>query len=134
VPVLSTGESGRDAEVKMLTTAVPSLKGGAKGQAMARCPECFTVLWSTYRAGSALRIVKVGTIEGVVGGGGRGVACGGLRPDAHIYAASACVWMDLKGERAYQGMGVKEEYWAEESLERFRTFTAGDGGGKTEGG
>lgn len=130
VPVLSTGESGRDAEARMLVTAVPSLKGGEKGQVMARCPECFTVLWSSYVAGSALRAVRVGTVEAVVDGGGRGVACGGLRPDVHIHTAGACGWVDFKGERVYEGMSVKEEYWAEESLERFITFTAGGGGGK----
>jgi hypothetical protein len=37
-------------------------------------------------------------------------------------------------ERVYEGTGVKEEYWAEESLERFRKFTAASRGGKAGGG
>ncbi|KAF2026797.1 hypothetical protein EK21DRAFT_73386, partial [Setomelanomma holmii] len=125
VVTLSTGETGPEAEERMFQSAVPSLKGGIRGQIMSRCPKCFSTLWSSYTAGSALKIVRAGTIDGVVDEQGRYVPCGGLRPDAHIYVASACGWVNLESERVYQGMGVKDEYWSKESLERFEKFTTG---------
>jgi hypothetical protein len=47
---------------------------------------------------------------------------GGLRPDAHIFVKSKVDWVGLEGERVYEEMGKKEEYWSAESLERWRVF------------
>jgi hypothetical protein len=124
-PTLSTGESGPDAHAKLLRTSVPSLKGGEQGQVMTRCPRCYCVLWSNYPAGSALCVVRVGTVDGVVDAEGGYVAAGALRPDAHLFAeGNRHAWLGLEGERVFETMGKKEDYWSEESLERFRMLMA----------
>ncbi|KAH7394060.1 Mss4-like protein [Phaeosphaeria sp. MPI-PUGE-AT-0046c] len=128
IPSLSTGASGPDAESQLLRVPVPSLKGGSEGQIMTRCPKCFTVLWSVYAPVRALRIVRVGTVDGVRGEQGKYVPCGGLRPDAHLFAGESGnrhAWVGLEGERVFETMGTKEEYWGEESLERWRVFREG---------
>jgi hypothetical protein len=93
---------------------------------MYRCPRCYCVLWSTYAAGGhRLRVVRVGTIDDVVTEKGKCVANGGLRPNAHLFVEKGedgnkvGGWMDLQGERTYEKLGNKEEYWSAESLERF---------------
>jgi hypothetical protein len=123
VVTLSTGETGSDAEAKLLRTTVPSLKGGANGQVMTRCPKCYGVLWSEY--GSRLRVVRVGTLDGVINKAGDVVPVGGLKPDAHLFAGeggSKHVWVNLDGEKVYESLGRKEEYWSQESLERWEVF------------
>ena len=93
---------------------------------MHRCPRCYCVLWSNYS--SRLCVVRVGTIDGVVDGEGEYVPCGGLRPDAHLFVGGKRHgWIGLEGERVFEGLPVKEEYWSEESLERFRVFMEGEG-------
>lgn len=70
----------------------------------------------------------MGTVDGVQGPDGRYVACGGLRPDAHLFAGESGnrhSWIGLEGERVFESMGAKEEYWSEESLERWRVFREG---------
>jgi hypothetical protein len=105
----------------LLRTRVPTASG--RGQTMGRCPECYCVLWSEYGdEGRCLRVVRVGTIDGVKDEEGRNVPMGGLKPDAHIYARSRCAWIGVEGERVFEGMGKKEEYWSAESLERWRVF------------
>jgi len=89
---------------------------------MFRCPQCFCVLWSTYAAGVGLKVVRVGTIDGVLDGEGKYVAGGGLRPDAHLFVGSRHGWVGLEGERVYEGLGKREEYWSRESLERLEVF------------
>lgn len=93
---------------------------------MYRCPRCYCVLWSKYGS-SGLCVVRVGTIDGVLDGEGRYVPCGGLRPDAHLFVgANRHAWVGLEGERVFEGLAMKEEYWGEESLERFRVLTSED--------
>ncbi|KAH3906435.1 hypothetical protein HBH56_203930 [Parastagonospora nodorum] len=100
-------QDGKEADI--LRTNVPSEKGG---QTMHRCPKCYTVLWSTYAAGrDLLKVVRVGTIDGGVGK---------LRPDAHLFVGKEKGWMNLDGERVFETVGKKENYWSGESLERFR--------------
>lgn len=104
---------------------------------MSRCPKCFTVLFSQYAPGRALKVVRVGTIDGVKGEKGEYVPCGGLRPDAHLFAEEGGVrhgWIGLGGDgdgdgdgkvKVFEGLGKKEEYWREESLRRWRLFLEG---------
>lgn len=93
-------------------------------QIMYRCPQCYCVLWSTYAAGGhRLKVVRVGTIDDVRNVKGEIVRYGGLRPDAHLFADAENEWMDLQGERVYEKLGKKEEYWSKESLERWKVFT-----------
>jgi hypothetical protein len=89
---------------------------------MTRCPKCYGVLWSEYGSGKCLLVVRVGTIDSVVDDEGKIMPMGGLRPDAHIFVKSKVDWVGLEGERVYEEMGKKEEYWSEESLERWRVF------------
>lgn len=72
----------------------------------------------------------MGTVDGVKGEDGRYVACGGLRPDAHLFAGKAgnrhgWIGVMLEGMRVFEAMGSKEEYWSEESLERWRVCREG---------
>jgi hypothetical protein len=88
---------------------------------MYRCPRCYCVLWSTYSAGGhLLRVVRVGTIDDIISSTGEGLRNGGLRPDAHLFVGKEAGWMDLENERVYEEMGMKEEYWSEVNLERFK--------------
>jgi hypothetical protein len=90
---------------------------------MYRCSQCYCVLWSTYAAGGhRLKVVRVGTLDDVVNERGGVLANGGLRPDAHLFVDEKNAWVNLSGERVYEKLGVKEEYWSEESLERWRVF------------
>jgi hypothetical protein len=80
------------------------------------------VLWSEYGGGKGLIFVRVGTIDSVRDGEGKAVPMGGLRPHAHFYVKSKCSWVGTQGERVYEEMGRKEEYWSKESLERYKEF------------
>ena len=90
---------------------------------MVRCPSCYTILWSHYAFGGALKIIRVGTIDGVVDGEGVYWENGGLRPDAHIFAGEKRHgWIGLDGERVYERYGPREEYWPRESMVRLEAF------------
>ncbi|KAH0444663.1 glutathione-dependent formaldehyde- gfa [Colletotrichum camelliae] len=125
---LSTGENGEEAETQLLRKGIPTATSGAEGQVMVRCPECFTVLWSHYSGTtrSLLKIVRVGTIDGLVDGE-RYVPSGGLRPHAHIFAGSGSKrhrWFDIpEGDVVFDEYGPMEEYWPKESLERYKAFS-----------
>ncbi|OAL46037.1 hypothetical protein IQ07DRAFT_634925 [Pyrenochaeta sp. DS3sAY3a] len=126
---LSTGETGAAADAKLLRKGVPTAHSGPEGQVLARCPECYATLFSTYAAGGPLVIVRVGTLDGVVDGDGRYVAGGGLVPDAHIFAgdgeerSNRFRWFGIpEGSVVYEGYGPREEYWPKESLERIGEF------------
>lgn len=92
---------------------------------MVRCPDCYTVVWSHYAAGGPLKIVRVGTVDGVVDAEGVYWANGGLKPHAHIFAGDEKRhrWFEIpKGSVVYEGYGPREKYWPEESLERLGEF------------
>ncbi|KAL3300370.1 aldehyde-activating protein [Colletotrichum asianum] len=102
---LSTGESGEEAEARLLRKGIPTATSGPEGQVIVRCPECFTVLWSHYSGTtrSLLKIVRVGTIDGLVDGER---------------------WFDIpEGDVVFEEYGPMEEYWPKESLERYRAFS-----------
>jgi hypothetical protein len=80
------------------------------------------VLWSEYGGGKGFKFVRVGTLDSVRDGEGKVVPMGGVRPAAHIYVKSKCSWVGTQGERVYEEMGRKEEYWSRESLERYKEF------------
>jgi hypothetical protein len=64
--------------------------------------------------------VRVGTIDDIISSTGEGLRNGGLRPHAHLFVGKEAGWMDLENERVYEEMGMKEEYWSEVNLERFK--------------
>ncbi|HEX3912335.1 MAG TPA: GFA family protein [Steroidobacteraceae bacterium] len=94
-------------EVRIIDT--PSNSG--KGQLIARCPQCFVALWSTYAgAGELLRFVRVGTLD----------APDALAPDVHIFTASKQPWVQLPaGVPASAGYYKPAELWPKESLDRY---------------
>jgi len=86
---------------------IPSVSGA--GQTLARCPECYVVLWSNYGFhGPLTRIVRVGTLD----------QPDLLPPDAHIFIESKQPWVKLDGERAFEGYYDVQKVWRKESLER----------------
>jgi hypothetical protein len=94
---------------------------------MVRCPECYTVIWSHYKLGGELKIVRVGTVDGVVDEEGEYISNGGLKPHAHIFAGNEKRhrWFDIpEGGVVYDGYGPREEYWPKESLERIEKYSA----------
>ena len=98
---------------------------------MLRCPKCYTVIYSHYATGGPLKIIRVGTVDGVSDEEGRYVANGGLKPDAHIFAGDEKRhrWFDFPpGSVVYEGYGPRGEYWSAESLTRLEEFTKRDEG------
>ncbi|MGH9807788.1 MAG: GFA family protein, partial [Terriglobia bacterium] len=50
-----------------------------------RCPECQTPLWSIYGGRSAIRFVRIGTLD----------RPSAIAPDVHIYVRSKQPWVSL---------------------------------------
>jgi len=76
-----------------------------------RCPECQTALWSTYGGRTAVRFVRVGTLD----------EPSSLVPDVHIFTRSKVPWVGLpKGARAFEVYYDMRAEWPEESLQRRR--------------
>jgi len=86
----------------------------ARGQRIARCPDCRIALWSNYAgAGPILRFVRVGTLD----------TPDLLPPDIHIYTASKQPWVVLPpGAAAVPEFYDIERYWSAESLARRAAF------------
>jgi hypothetical protein len=90
-------------------TKISSASGN--GQTLARCLECYVVVWSNYSFnGPFTRCVRVGTLDqpDVLGG-----------PEAHVYVESKQKWVNLEGEMCFEGYYDEEKVWRRESLERF---------------
>jgi hypothetical protein len=76
-----------------------------------RCPSCGTAIWSEYGGLTALRFVRVGTLD----------VPGALPPDVHIYTRSKLPWIALpEGVPAFEAYYSARELWPAESLERRR--------------
>jgi hypothetical protein len=74
-----------------------------------RCPECGTAVWSEYGGLSALRFVRVGTLDDPKA----------LPPDVHIYLRSKLPWIALPdGVPAFEAYYSSREVWPAASLER----------------
>ena len=120
--------TGSATDSSLLHVPIPSASSPS-GQTMVRCPKCYTVVWSHYAAGGPLKIIRVGTIDGVLDEEGRYVANGGLKPHAHIFAGEEKRhrWFGIPaGSVVYEGYGPREEYWPAESLVRLEEFTKGN--------
>ena len=90
--------------------AVPVIGTSGKPQAIFRCPDCATALWSHYPgAGPKLAFVRVGTLDRPAR----------LPPDIHIFTSTKLPWLALpEGARAVPEYYSAREVWPEESLER----------------
>ena len=93
-------------------TDIPSASG--PGQAVARCPSCLVVLWSSYLAiGSIVRFVRVGTLD----------RPHLLPPDIHVFTSTKQPWItNPGGTPAVAEFYRREEFWSAESLERYASI------------
>jgi hypothetical protein len=85
------------------------------GQKIARCPKCRIAVWSNYGGYTAVRFVRVGTLD----------EPDAFPPDIHIFTASKQPWVVLP-----PGMPAAPEYydykqhWPADSIERRRALPA----------
>lgn len=90
-------------------TAVPTDSG--RPHQIYRCPSCRTAVWSEYGGRSALRFVRVGTLDQPAA----------LPPDVHIYVRSKLPWISLpEGAPAFDAYYDSRKLWPASSLERAR--------------
>jgi len=74
-----------------------------------RCPGCGTAVWSEYGGLSALRFIRVGTLDDPQV----------LPPDVHIYTRSKLPWVALPaGVPAFEAYYSSKDVWPVASLER----------------
>lgn len=114
--------TGRTTSSGLIRKSIPTASD-SDGQTMIRCPDCYTVVWSHYKAGGALVMVRVGTVDAIVDGENV-LPSGGLEPHAHIFAKEGRhEWVKLEGQIVYPGYGPRDEYWPKESLARLEAFS-----------
>jgi hypothetical protein len=78
-----------------------------------RCPNCGTAAWSEYGGRSALRFVRVGTLDDPAA----------LSPDVHIYTRSKLPWVALpEAIPAFDAYYDSKALWPAASLERRRAI------------
>jgi hypothetical protein len=91
--------------------AVPTDSG--RPHEIYRCPACQTALWSDYGRRSALRFVRVGTLDDPAA----------LSPDVHIYTRSRLPWVRLPEDvPAFDAYYDMKTLWPAASLERRRAI------------
>ncbi|MBV9246530.1 MAG: GFA family protein, partial [Methylobacteriaceae bacterium] len=77
------------------------------------CPVCGTALWSEYGGRSALRFVRVGTLDDPTS----------LQPDVHIYVRSKLPWVALPpAVAAFGAYYDSTTLWPLASLDRRRAL------------
>ena len=101
--------------VELLTGApeivvTPSASG--RGQKIARCPDCWIALWSTYSgAGEAIRFLRVGTLDDPAA----------MPPDIHIYTSSKLPWDVIpEGVVAVPEYYSSRDHWSAKALARWK--------------
>jgi hypothetical protein len=78
-----------------------------------RCPNCQTAIWSEYGGRSALRFLRVGTLDDPAA----------LPPDVHIYVRSKLPWVSLPtATPAFDAYYDSRKLWPAASLERRRAI------------
>lgn len=76
-----------------------------------RCTQCGTALWSEYRAVTAIRLVRVGSLDEPAA----------HAPNAHIYTRSKLPWVALPADVAAFAVHYRlSEVWPEEAQRRWR--------------
>ncbi|MBW8724010.1 MAG: GFA family protein [Inquilinus limosus] len=81
-----------------------------------RCPTCRTALWSTYNGRTAVRFVRVGTLDDPAA----------LPPDAHIFTRSKLPWVVLPEDvPAFEIYYDPQAVWPTASLDRRRIAEGG---------
>jgi hypothetical protein len=80
-----------------------------------RCPTCETAMWSTYGGRTAVRFVRIGTLD----------APSALSPDVHIFTRSKVPWVTLPAEvPAFDVYYDTKALWPAESYARRRAAAA----------
>lgn len=93
------------------SVAVPTDSG--RPHRIFRCPACRTAVWSEYGGRSALRFVRVGTLDDSAA----------LAPDVHIYVRSKLPWVSLpESVPAFDAYYDARQLWPAASLERRRAI------------
>jgi hypothetical protein len=93
------------------SVAVPTDSG--RPHRIFRCPACRTAVWSEYGGRSALRFVRVGTLDDSAA----------LAPDVHIYVRSKLPWVRLpESIPAFEAYYDARQLWPAASLERRRAI------------
>ena len=78
-----------------------------------RCTQCGTAVWANYGGMSALRFVRVGTLDDPTA----------LEPNVHIYVRSKQPWVRLPdGVPAFDAYYKSKTVWRPESLARRRAL------------
>lgn len=91
--------------------AVPTDSG--RPHEIHRCWACKTALWSDYGGRTALRFVRVGTLDDPTA----------LTPDVHIYTRSKLPWVELPAAvPAFEAYYDMQALWPAASLERRRAI------------
>lgn len=89
--------------------AVPTDSG--RPHRIFRCAACRVAVWSEYGGRSALRFVRVGTLDDP----------SALPPDVHIYVRSKLPWVSLpESIPAFEAYYEARQLWPAASLERRR--------------
>jgi hypothetical protein len=93
--------------------AVPVPTDSGRPHVIYRCARCHTAVWSEYGGVSALRFVRVGTLDEPTA----------LPPDVHIYTRSKLPWVALpQGVPAFEAYYNSRDLWPRASLERRRAI------------
>ena len=89
--------------------AVPTESGGV--HEIHRCPSCRTAVWSDYGGRTAIRFVRVGTLD----------EPGLVPPDVHIYVRSRLPWVILpEGVPSFEAFYHPKTVWTEANRARWR--------------
>lgn len=108
-PAIGAGdEDNKQQPDDLLRVLTPSESGA--GQTIVRCPRCFTVVWSEYVFGPAVRFIKSGTLD----------RPWLVEPDLHIYVRSKRPFVEISdGKPQFQEYYDRSQVWRPEGLERW---------------
>jgi hypothetical protein len=96
---------------------INTVSASGDGQMMARCPNCYVVLYSDYGGDATwTTFVRVGTLDDE--------SKKTVRPDAHIFTSTKLDWVDLtsemeRGVPILAGKYQRSEVWRKGANERF---------------
>jgi hypothetical protein len=91
------------------TKGFPQPTTSGRSHIIHRCTACGTALWSNYGGLTALRFVRVGTLD----------TPSALAPDVHIYTRSMQPWVTIpEGVPAFEAYYDSKALWPAESLAR----------------
>jgi hypothetical protein len=113
--IVETANFRITSETKPLHVDMPSASGD--GQMMARCPNCYVVLYGDYgEDGTWTTFVRVGTLDDE--------SKKSVKPTAHIFTSTKMDWVDLTSEKeksvpVYEGSYRRINVWRKEALDRY---------------